>query len=106
MLESKPDPKFDKPLGWMDMLGMINAMMGKQEKPSKANLRKELLEKGSRVAHVFSCVEWDFSKGEASFWMCDDVFEENKAMYFSLIRTDGWFRLGKGVQLGKAERIS
>jgi hypothetical protein len=38
--------------------------------------------------------------------MCDDVFEENKAMYFSLIRTDGWFRLGKGVQLGKAERIS
>jgi hypothetical protein len=59
MLESKPDPKFDKPLGWMDMLGMMNAMVGKHvpEKPSKANLRKELLERGSRVAHVFSCAE-------------------------------------------------
>jgi hypothetical protein len=83
---------------------MMPQTMGKHvpgEKPPKANLRKELLKRGSRVAHVFSCVKWDFSKGEASFWICDDLFEENKAMYVSLIRMDGWFRLGKGEKLNE-----
>jgi hypothetical protein len=64
-----------------------NGMLGGQKKSSK--LRRDLLLSGDEIGHVFSCMNWDLSKQTASFWLCEDVFENFSDYHFRLVRTDG-----------------
>jgi len=64
-----------------------NGMQGGQKKSSK--LRRDLLLSGDEIGHVFSCMNWDLSKQTASFWLCEDVFENFSDYHFRLVRTDG-----------------
>eukprot|EP00978_Attheya_sp_CCMP212_P006485 scaffold14886_cov44-Attheya_sp.AAC.3 len=102
LLEKKKNPDFDAPDDFMSgfpsfMSMMICGDMGDTE-PSK--LRQALLKNGSHAGHLFSCVDFRDSPSDASdnnctltFWMCQDVYEKHKDHHFSLVRTDGWFRL-------------
>lgn len=79
-------------------------MLGSQKKSSQ--LRRDLLLSGDEIGHVFSCMNWDLTKQTASFWMCEDVFENFSDYHFRLVRTDGWFCLPHGdAKLGDAKRI-
>jgi hypothetical protein len=79
-------------------------MLGGSQKKSK--LRRDLLLSGDEIGHVFSCMNWDLTKQTASFWMCEDVFENFSDYHFRLVRTDGWFCLPHGdAKLGDANRI-
>jgi hypothetical protein len=66
------------------MLMMNGSMRGREMTESK--LRRDLLAFGDKIGHIFSCMNWDLTRQTASFWMCDDVFEQFKDNNFSLIR--------------------
>ena len=79
--------------GDMDPMAMMMAQMrpdmGMAGMMKKSKLRKALLDQGSAIGHVFSCVKWDIKTQKVSFWMCDDLFNKFKDYSFVLIRTDG-----------------
>ena len=56
---------------------------------------------------TWSILAWLWvTKQTASFWMCEDVFENFSDYHFRLVRTDGWFCLPHGdAKLGDAKRI-
>ena len=99
----------------MMALQMAGGAMAESRKRS-SRLRKELLDNGDKVGHVFSCVkvdsfsesssrEWGDSHVKVSFWMSDDIFASYKSYHFSLIRTDAWYRLDHDtITLGDAQR--
>lgn len=88
----------------MAMMGGPGAMPPGMSK-KKSKLRKDLLDRGSAIGHIFSCMEWNIKTGTVTFWLCDDLFEQFKDYTFSLIRTDGWFKIPhRVVRLGDAKR--
>mmetsp|Transcript_4631 Transcript_4631/g.8244 ORF Transcript_4631/g.8244 Transcript_4631/m.8244 type:complete len:95 (-) Transcript_4631:66-350(-) len=86
------------------MNGMMNNMMGESE-----SIRDQILKEGSKRFHLLSCLEWEaVDLGESNclrFCMAQKDFDELKYHYVSLFHTDGWFRVGKPVQLLKAKPV-
>ena len=98
--------------GGQNPMAMMMAMMGGGQMPGmhgmmkkRSKLRQDLLDSGTSVGHVFSCMMWHLDRQLVYFWMCDDMFEQFQDYEFSLIRTDGWFAIPhKRVRLGDAIR--
>ena len=86
------------------MAMMVSMMGGPNMTKQKSKLRQALLDRGSAIGHVFSCMEWNNQTQTVSIWMCDDIFDRCKDYDFSLIRTDGWFQITHvDVRLGNAK---
>ncbi|CAB9505751.1 expressed unknown protein [Seminavis robusta] len=87
------------------MFRSMSRMIGRFRSP----IRDDILAQGSKSFHVLSCLEWEMiDMGESNrlrFCMSPQDFDHLRYHYVSLLRTDGWFRIGKPIQLLKAKAI-
>jgi hypothetical protein len=90
------------------MMAHMRQMMGGPSK-TPTPIRDDILSKGSKDFCVLSCVEWEVIQvGEdnvARFFMSEADFQTHQNHFVSVLRTDGWFRLGKPVLLSMAKRL-
>jgi hypothetical protein len=107
LLERELNPDFDQAIP-NEVDRMMAVMMGGPVPDTKEDgvLRQALLTKGSRTGHLFSCVVYNASDKSIMFRMCEDAFAKHKSYHFSLVRTDGWFRMRHAkVLLSDAEVV-
>lgn len=106
---SKKSKRADFRVDMMSM--MMNSLpgLGMPMSTRDSFLRKEIMEEGADMHHVFTCMEWSVSMMKSTsldesnepkqtqtavtFWMDEQIFKELGAYYFNLIRTDSWSML-------------
>jgi len=90
ILEKKKNKAY-RSQGSLGMMAMYAEMFGGEPDQAKpGQLRDDLLNKGNRIGHLFSSMQYNLKARKVSFDMCEDVFEQHKDFYLSLVRTDSW----------------
>lgn len=94
-----------------DMFGQMMKDMMQMMKSKGQSIRNDVLTKGADCFQILSCVEWTYySSGGRDrnclrFVMPQSMFEARGCDYVSILRTDGWYRVGKPIQLRRARRV-
>jgi len=106
----KPKPGDDNQDSCDEDFGFLSTMMARMKamtSSEKETIRGAVLSQGAKSFQILSCARstpMDKNIG-IRFYMSPSDYGAYRLYYVSILRTDGWFRVGKPVQLLQAQLL-